>query len=228
MVRTTLGALGTLLLTLALGCEPGPVPDDDGGDGGATDDAGDGDGDGDGDTTTDTGTTDGGETCLFHCFSAPPVSFPYNVDPVDEDGDQVPVGFECVVEGGDSMDLNGTFFPIDEEACVSTQATAEVVNDLGVCDPGPVVQPPPAAWVEWVNLYASRTRNRCRSMLTGMGCLDGQPGDVPDASEVCAYWLENQLKIDTLAVAPQLEEIDPVEGEPPAGGSCDYAELACE
>lgn len=183
-------------------------------------------------TTTMTATTEadttGGDLCTFHCFSAPPVSFPYNVDPVDENGDPSPTPLECDLAEGGTLSLLGTSFPIDEPACVSTQAVAETVEALGVCAPGVVPAPPPSEWETWASLYSTRQQRRCVDVLVEMGCVNSVPSPGAGAEEICNAYFRNQLRLDTLSVSPQLEEVDSLEAPPLSGVPCDYEDnLSC-
>lgn len=178
-----------------------------------------------GETTTMADTTGGDDLCTYHCFSAPPVYFPYNLDPVDRDGNPSTTPLSCDLEGGGVLPLLGTSFPIDAAACVTTQAVAETVEALGVCAPGVVPTPPPSEWETWASLYSQRQQRRCVDALTEMGCLASVPAPGAGAEEICNDYFRNQLELDTLSVSPQLEEVEALEAPPLPGVPCDYAEL---
>ena len=180
-------------------------------------------------TSTTEADTTGGDLCTFHCFSAPPVSFPYNVDPVDENGDPSMVPLACDLAEGGTLSLLGISFPIDEPACVTTQAVAETVEALGVCAPGVVPAPPSAEWETWASLYATRQQRRCVDVLVEMGCVSSVPSPGAGAEEVCNAYFRNQLRLDTLSVSPQLEEIESLEAPPLSGVHCDFEDnLGCD
>lgn len=170
----------------------------------------------------------GDELCTFHCFSGTPVSFPYSLNPVDQEGTPSVVPLSCDLVGGGTLNLLGTSFPIDEPTCAFNQTLAEQVEAIGVCAPGVVAAPPSMEWEEWASRYAADQQRFCVGVLVEMGCLSSVPAPAVGAEELCNAYLRNQLRLDVLAVSPQFEEVEPIVTPPLPGETCDYVDnLEC-
>jgi hypothetical protein len=152
--------------------------------------------------------------CMYHCFTSQGFNFPYSATPLDEDGNPNNVPLACEGQNGSTISLTGVDdFLQDLSVCAPTQAMAQEIQDLAICDSGAIPQPPSDDWESWARLYSHRLQRQCVTLLYDTyGCDASPPGEV-GAENICFYYVEYPLYYDLLESTPDFEEVAEEMGE---------------